>query len=142
MSHYYVTDNNLSSNIKEIKYTYRGNELKYLVDNGVFSKNRVDFGTNILLQNLPVFKDNSKVLDVGCGYGTIGLAVAKSNKTLLVEMIDVNLKALELTENNQKLNKIFNVNAYESNLYENVKTKFDYIISNPPIRVVRKLSLV
>lgn len=139
MSHYYVTDNNLSSNIKEIKYTYRGNELKYLVDNGVFSKNRVDFGTNILLQNLPVFKDNSKVLDVGCGYGTIGLAVAKSNKTLLVEMIDVNLKALELTENNQKLNKIFNVNAYESNLYENVKTTFDYIISNPPIRAGKKV---
>ena len=139
MSHYYTTDNNLKSNIKEIEYTYRGNRIKYLVDNGVFSKDRVDFGTNILLQNLPIFEDNSKVLDVGCGYGAIGLPIAKSNKTLLVEMIDVNLRAIDLVKDNLKINKIFNVNVYESNLYENVKGMFDYIISNPPIRAGKKI---
>ena len=139
MSHYYTTDNNLASNIKEIEYTYRGNRLKYLVDNGVFSKERVDFGTNILLQNLPIFKDNSKVLDVGCGYGAIGLPIAKSNNTLLVEMVDINLRAIELVKNNIKLNKTFNATVYESNLYENVKGTYDYIISNPPIRAGKKI---
>lgn len=139
MSHYYINDNNLSSNIKEIEYTYRGNVLKYLVDNGVFSKDRVDFGTNVLLQNLPVFEDNTKILDVGCGYGAIGLAVAKSNKTLFVEMIDVNLRAIELVKENLKINKIFNVDVYESNLYDNVNSTFDYIISNPPIRAGKKI---
>lgn len=139
MSHYYTTDNNLSSNIKEVEYTFRGNKLKYLVDNGVFSKDRVDFGTNVLLQNLPIFKDNSKVLDVGCGYGAIGLPIAKSNKTLLVEMIDVNLRAVELVKENIRINKTFNATVYESNLYENVKGEFDYIISNPPIRAGKKI---
>ena len=139
MSHYYTTDNNLTSNIREIEYTYRGNIIKYFVDNGVFSKDRVDFGTNVLLQNLPIFKDNSKVLDVGCGYGAIGLPIAKSNKTLFVEMIDVNLRAIELVKDNLKANKIFNVKVYESNLYENVNSMFDYIISNPPIRAGKKV---
>lgn len=139
MSHYYTTDNNLTSNIREIEYTYRGNIIKYFVDNGVFSKDRVDFGTNVLLQNLPIFKDNSKVLDVGCGYGAIGLPIAKSNKTLFVEMIDVNLRAIELVKDNLKVNKIFNVKVYESNLYENVNSMFDYIISNPPIRAGKKV---
>ena len=139
MSHYYTTDNNLSSNIKEVEYTYRGNKLKYLVDNGVFSKDRVDFGTNVLLQNLPIFKDNSKVLDVGCGYGAIGLPVAKSNKTILVEMVDVNLRAVELVKENIRINKAFNAMVYESNLYDNVKGEFDYIISNPPIRAGKKI---
>ena len=139
MSHYYTTDNNLSSNIKEVEYTFRGNKLKYLVDNGVFSKDRVDFGTNVLLQNLPIFKENSKVLDVGCGYGAIGLPIAKSNKTLLVEMIDVNLRAVELVKENIRINKTFNATVYESNLYENVKGEFDYIISNPPIRAGKKI---
>lgn len=139
MSHYYTTDNNLTSNIREIEYTYRGNIIKYFVDNGVFSKDRVDFGTNVLLQNLPIFKDNSKILDVGCGYGAIGLPIAKSNKTLFVEMIDVNLRAIELVKDNLKINKIFNVKVYESNLYENVNSMFDYIISNPPIRAGKKV---
>ena len=139
MSHYYTTDNNLASNIKEIEYTYRGNRLKYLVDNGVFSKERVDYGTNVLLQNLPIFKDNTKVLDVGCGYGAIGLPIAKSNNTLHVEMVDVNLRAVELVKENIKINKIFNATVYESNLYENVNGCFDYIISNPPIRAGKKI---
>lgn len=139
MSHYYINDSDLSSNIKEIEYTYRGNVLKYFVDNGVFSKDRVDFGTNVLLQNLPMFKDNAKILDLGCGYGAIGLAVAKSNKTLYVEMIDVNLRAIELVKENIKINKIFNANVYESNLYDNVGSTFDYIISNPPIRAGKKI---
>lgn len=139
MSHYYTTDNNLSSNIKEVEYTYRGNRIKYLVDNGVFSKDRVDFGTNVLLQNLPIFKDNSKVLDVGCGYGAIGLPIAKSNKTLLVEMVDVNLRAVDLVKENIRINKAFNATVYESNLYEKVVGMFDYIISNPPIRAGKKI---
>ncbi len=134
MSHYYETDNNLKSNINVIDYTFRGNVIKYYTDNGIFSKQRVDFGTNILLNNLPIFNDNSSVLDVGCGYGTIGLAVAKSNKTLCISMVDVNLRALELCNKNIKLNNITNAKCFESNAYENVSEEFDYIITNPPIR--------
>ena len=134
MSHYYETDNNLKSNKRFVTYTFKGNVIKYNADNGVFSKDRVDFGTNVLLNALPNIEDGKKVLDVGCGYGVIGIALAKSNPKIIVEMIDVNERAVNLVKENIKLNGLKNANAYLSNLYENVNDSFDYIISNPPIR--------
>lgn len=134
MSHYYTNDNNLKSDVRFIEYTYKGNVIKYAVDNGVFSKDRVDFGTNVLLNSLPEFKNNAKILDVGCGYGAIGLPLAKSNKTFEVDMVDVNLRAIELVKKNITYNIINNAVVFESNLYDNVNRKYDYIISNPPIR--------
>ena len=82
MSHYYVNDNNLKSDKHLVTYTYKGNVLKYNADNGVFSKDRVDFGTNVLLNALPDIEGSSRVLDVGCGYGIIGIAIAKSNPNI------------------------------------------------------------
>lgn len=134
MSHYYTNDNNIKSDIRFIEYTYKGNLIKYAADNGVFSKDRVDFGTNVLLNSLPEFSDNAKILDVGCGYGAIGLPIAKSNKTFKVDMVDVNLRAIELVKKNITYNNIENASVFESNLYDNVNDKYDYIISNPPIR--------
>ena len=134
MSHYYTNDQNLKSEKRYVIYTYKGNVLKYIADNGVFSKDRVDFGTNVLINALPDIANNKKVLDVGCGYGVIGIALAKANSSINVEMIDVNERAINLVKENIKLNGLKNVNAYLSNLYENVKDSFDYIISNPPIR--------
>lgn len=139
MSHYYVNDNNLRSDKHIVSYTYKGNILKYNADNGVFSKDRVDFGTNVLLNALPDIEDNKKVLDVGCGYGAIGIAVAKSNKKIMVEMVDVNERAVDLAKENINLNKVDNVKVYLSNLYENVEDTFDYIISNPPIRAGKEI---
>ena len=76
---------------------------------------------------------NGKVLDVGCGYGTIGLSLKVANNNLDVEMIDVNDRALELVNDSAKLNNV-EVKAYKSNMYENVDGMYDYIITNPPIR--------
>lgn len=134
MSHYYETDNNLKSDKHYVTYTYKGSVIKYNADNGVFSKERVDFGTNVLLNALPDIEDGARVLDVGCGYGVIGIAIAKSNKKINVEMVDVNERAVSLTNENIKLNGCNNAKAYISSLYENVDGEFDYIISNPPIR--------
>ena len=139
MSHYYVNDNNLKSDKHIVTYTYKGNVLKYNADNGVFSKDRVDFGTNVLLNALPDIEDNKKVLDVGCGYGVIGIAIAKSNKKIMVEMVDVNERAVDLAKENINLNKVDNVKVYLSNLYEKVEGTFDYIISNPPIRAGKEI---
>ena len=139
MSHYYVNDNNLRSNKHIVTYTYKGNVLKYNADNGVFSKERVDFGTNVLLNALPDFPDGARVLDVGSGYGVIGIAIAKSNKKIMVEMVDVNERAVDLAKENINLNKVDNVKVYLSNLYEKVEGTFDYIISNPPIRAGKEI---
>lgn len=138
MSHYYENDPNLKSNIKNIDYTYYGNVINYQVDLGVFSKDRVDFGTNVLLQSLPTFT-NEKVLDVGCGYGVIGIAIAKVYLNCDVMMCDVNLRAISLTEKNIKLNNVKNAKVIESNTYENINDKYDIIITNPPIRAGKKV---
>lgn len=144
MSQYFENNPNLKSIIKEIQYTYYGKVINYRVDLGVFSKDRVDFGSNVLLQTLPKFSDE-KILDMGCGYGTIGLAIAKAFPKTDVLMCDVNLRAIELTQTNILLNKINNAKVIESNTYEHVKGltiqegKFDYIISNPPIRAGKKV---
>ena len=139
MSHYFVNDQSLKSDKHFVTYTYKGNVIKYNADNGVFSKDRVDFGTNVLLNALPDIENNAKVLDVGCGYGVIGIAIARSNPAIDVTMVDVNERALALTNENIKLNNVKNAKAVLSNLYENIDGEFDYIISNPPIRAGKEI---
>lgn len=138
MSQYFENDPNLKSNTKQIKYTFYGKEIIYKVDLGVFSKDRVDFGSNLLLQSLPSFT-NESILDVGCGYGTIGLSIAKAYADTQVMMCDVNMRAIELTQNNIDLNKLSNAKVIESNCYEKINCKYDVIISNPPIRAGKKV---
>src|SRR5690606_577149 len=83
---------------------------------------------------------SGNILDVGCGYGPIGLALAKSYPERLVEMIDVNERALQLAKINSEQNRVKNVSIYQSNLFQNVKTnKFAAIVSNPPIRAGKKV---
>ena len=79
------------------------------------------------------------ILDVGCGYGPIGLSLAKSYENRNIHMVDVNHRALELAKRNAKNNNILNVSIYESYCYEGVKGKFAAILSNPPIRAGKKV---
>ena len=139
MGHYFINDPTLKSNKKIIKYTFLGKELSFNTDNGVFSKDRVDFGTNVLLNSLESLDNINKVLDVGCGVGVIGLSIASKYKNLTVDMIDVNEKAIALTNENMKLNKLSNCKSFISNVYENVNDKYDLIISNPPIRAGKEI---
>lgn len=135
MSHYYTNDPTLKSDIKDIAYDFRGVRLTFNTDAGVFSKERVDFGTNVLLNALQEEDiEFKKVLDVGCGYGVIGLCVAKKYPSANVDLVDVNERALELAKLNKESNKITNARIYESNVYLKVVDKYDLIITNPPIR--------
>jgi len=134
MSHYYINDPSLKSDIKIITYTYKNNLLSLTTDAGVFSKDRVDFGTNVLINALNEDFSDKRVLDIGCGYGIVGIAIAKAYPTSIVEMADVNDKAIELAKINAIDNKVDNVKVYCSNLFEGVDSSFDVIISNPPVR--------
>lgn len=134
MGHYFINDPNLQSDIKTINYTFLKKEITLKTDNGVFSKNRVDFGTNLLLNSLDDLSNIKTLLDVGCGIGVIGISIAKKYSNINVQMVDVNERAVVLTNENIKLNNVNNCKCYISDVYDNVNDKFDAIISNPPIR--------
>lgn len=134
--HYFTSKPNVEKNEKEIKTTLRGHALTFITDAGVFSKDRVDFGSQVMIEAIDdsVFPNN-RVLDVGCGYGPVGLSLAKANSALKVDMIDVNERALELAKKNAALNEVKGVSIFLSSVYEQVsKTTYGAIISNPPIR--------
>ena len=139
MSHYYEKNPGLKSNPRNINFSYRNKQLLFLADAGVFSKSRVDFGTVLLLNSINSDLAGKKVLDIGCGYGAIGLSLAKVFPSATIEMTDVNQRALALARRNAEANEIKNVKIYESNLYENISSRFDVIVSNPPIRAGKKI---
>ena len=133
MSHYFENDNNLASDIKKFKFNDFGINLTFNTDNGVFSKGELDFGTYLLLKNV---KDlvNGDILDLGCGYGSIGLILNKYNHSNIT-CCDVNKRALHLTKMNIKENKLDNILVIESDGFSNIDSKFNYVVTNPPIRV-------
>ena len=136
-NHYYTKNPESISQQKHWTYRLKGNTLSFTSDNGVFSKNTVDFGSELLVESydIPEQFQKSSLLDIGCGYGTMGLAYGKAYPELSIEMIDVNERALVLAQENAKKNGIHNVDIHESNLYDSVKkSQYEIIISNPPIR--------
>ena len=136
MSHYFENDKNLVSEIKTFDINILGNLFTFNTDNGVFSKGELDFGTSLLIKNVLKMNLSGQILDLGCGYGPIGI-ILKKIKNVDVTMSDVNRRALHLVKMNAKKNNVL-VNIIESNGYENINDKFDYIVSNPPIRIGKK----
>ena len=136
MSHYFENDKNLKSEIRELSYKYNSSFFVFYSDNGVFSKNNIDYGSKLLIETY--LKENDinekRVLDVGCGYGFLGIMVSRVTDSY-VEMIDINKRAVHLTNMNIKRYKDFKGKTYISNVYENVEGKYDIIITNPPIRI-------
>ena len=141
MDHYYSSKPTSKSNRETIETEISGKKFTFTTDSGVFSKNRVDFGSEVLMTtagktNFP----EGKLLDVGCGYGPVGIYLATAFPDREVEMVDVNERAIDLARENARLNEIENVKIYQSNLFEHVKHKaFAGIISNPPIRAGKKV---
>ncbi len=133
MGQYFTNDENLKSEYRNIIYKYKDLTLNFTSDLGVFSKDRVDFASKLLLETyFENGKKNINVLDVGCGYGFIGITLSKIMNSN-VDMIDVNKRAVHLSNINIKNNNV-NANAFISNIYENINKKYDCIITNPPIR--------
>lgn len=140
MDHYFTNNQNLKSEIKTLSYSYQGNEFTFLSDNGVFSKEHIDYGSRLLLETfLRNHTQSGSILDVGCGYGLMGIVLAKVLQAN-VTMIDVNKRALHLTKRNLENNKL-KADVFESNIYENVKNKYDVIITNPPVRAGKQVLL-
>ncbi len=137
--HYYTNNVNAHSDERSFDYKLRGYNFKFTTDVGVFSKKEVDFGSRLLIESFIIPEIDGNILDVGCGYGPIGLSLAKSYENRDIHMIDVNQRAIELTKKNAKNNQIHNVTVYESFCYDGVEGKFAVIVSNPPIRAGKKV---
>lgn len=134
MVHYFTDNENLKSEFREVKYVYNDSSFIFISDLGVFSKDKIDYGSKALVET--VLKENNinnkKILDVGCGYGFIGIVLSKISSSE-VDMIDINKRALHLAEMNANKNKA-NAKAFISDAYSEVKGLYDVIITNPPIR--------
>lgn len=133
MSQYFENDTSIKSNRRLITFSFYSKEYSLYSDNGVFSKDKFDYGTRVLLQNIDINNLSGKVLDLGCGTGVVGLILGTLNKNISIDMVDVNERAIELAKENIKLNNIDN-NVFVSDIYSNVNKKYDFIITNPPIR--------
>ena len=135
MSHYFQDDPNLASNYKKISFEVNGITMNLLTDNGVFSKNKVDEGSLAFLKVLLPLELGKNILDLGCGYGTIGLTLAIAKKEARVTLADVNARALNMCKKNaEALNLSQRVTILQSDIYEKIEGPYDSIVVNPPIR--------
>ena len=141
MSHYYQNDPSLASNLHKISFDINGLHISLWTDNGVFSKSRVDEGSFAFLKVLLPLNLSGRILDLGCGYGTIGLTIALSNKEARVDLADINTRALALCEKNAKeLGLSQNVTVLQSDIYQNIEGPYDSIVVNPPIRAGKRVT--
>ena len=132
--HYYSkTQENIKSEPKQYIFNFKNHSFKFNTDNGVFSKDYIDYGSFALLKEFIPNELDAPILDMGAGYGPIGIVISKlyNKKTIMCE---INERAYNLILSNIKLNNSNSI-AYNSNLYEKVfDLKFSSIVTNPPIR--------
>ena len=135
-NHYYTQNPDVVHEERHWPFTLLGNELLFTTDNGVFSKSRVDYGSCALLNAFEADQTPAGPwLDLGCGYGPIGLALAKRWPDRQVTMADVNELALSLAQQNATANQITNVTIVESDRYAALGTqRYAAILTNPPVR--------
>ena len=137
MGHYF-TNEKLPSNVVKTTCFVLGKKFNFFTDNGVFSKTGLDFGSRLLLESIPLEEVGAKVLDMGCGYGVLGIVINKVTNAS-VDMVDVNLRAMHLAKRNVVENDCDRIQVFESNCYDNVTSKYSTIITNPPIRAGKKV---
>ncbi|SDJ71979.1 class I SAM-dependent methyltransferase [Streptococcus gallolyticus] len=133
---YYAENPDSAHDIHELKVTLLGYPFKFLTDSGVFSKKMIDYGSQVLLNTLD-FEKGKTLLDLGCGYGPLGVSLAKV-QGVQATMVDINNRAIDLAQQNAEKNGV-TANIFQSNIYEKVTGTFDYIISNPPIRAGKQV---
>lgn len=142
MSEHYFTEHPKSKlNFGVVRTYFRGRLFEFVTASGVFSRTRIDQGTRLLIEDM-LLPEKGMVLDLGCGYGPVGIAAATFNPSLHVVMTDVNERAVWLAKKNAKRNFLENVEVRQGFLYEPVRDlKFETILSNPPIAAGMKTVL-
>lgn len=141
LQHYFTNNESLKSELRVIEYNIFDYKLQFNSDNGVFSKNKIDYGSRLLVETFLKYNQEKieSILDVGTGYGFIGITIAKV-LNIKPTLIDINKRAVHLTKMNLKENNL-DGETYISQSYENVSGFYDLIITNPPIRAGKSVVL-
>lgn len=141
MSHYFINDEKLASQQRLVKYSINGKDFELESDLGVFSKDKLDYGSEVLIKSLLPIDLGERMLDLGCGIGPIGLSLAYFKPSLHVVCSDVNMRALKLCQlNARKLALSQRVTCLQSDIYLEIEGKFHSIVTNPPIRAGKKVT--
>jgi len=130
--HYFTSNPEAAHKYEKFDFELLGTRLVFNTDSGVFSKDSVDFGTRVLLNALPPL--SGRVLDLGCGWGAVGVAIGHKYPEIEIVMSDVNERAMALAEKNLAENGVKNARILKSDAMDDVPGTFDFIITNPPIR--------
>ena len=138
MNHYYTDNKDLASNRREFTYYFDNEVFRFTTDNGVFCKDKVDYGSYLLIKNTYKKTLGNDVLDLGSGYGPIGIIIKHFNPQINVDMVDVNSRALELAKLNCSVNKV-DINIHLCDDILTLNKQFDAILLNPPIRAGKKV---
>ncbi|EOT25695.1 class I SAM-dependent methyltransferase [Enterococcus saccharolyticus] len=139
-NHYYSQKPDTAHDFEEWDFELKGKKFRFVTDSGVFSRDTVDYGSRVLIDafewdELP----EGTILDLGCGYGPIGLSLAYASGRL-VEMVDVNERAVDLAQGNATRNQIETVDIHTSYIYEDLHHEtYAAILSNPPIRAGKQV---
>ncbi|MBR0027007.1 MAG: class I SAM-dependent methyltransferase [Clostridia bacterium] len=130
--HYYTVNPSSAHDEWQISAKVLGNDLTFTTDAGVFSRDGLDRGTEVMLDALPEL--TGRVLDLGCGWGAVGVSLGKKYPALEIVMTDINRRAADLSKRNLAANGVTNASVVQGDAFENVEGLFDAVITNPPIR--------
>jgi len=137
--HYWSEQPRAPHRRREIEEILRDRHYRFITDTGVFSGRRVDPGSRLLIKTM-VIDDGETVLDLGCGYGAIGIAAAALTPHGQVYLVDPNQRAVDLAKENLELNRIENADVRVGEGCQPVaEITFDVILSNPPIRAGKRV---
>lgn len=136
MEQYFAENPSTKHDYREVQYQIKEQNFTFLTDSGVFSKGDIDRGSDILLKNLPAL--SGKILDLGCGYGLVGIVVKKLFPSSEVLSVDINQRAVELTVKNAETNRV-KIQVLQANGLESIRKVFDFAILNPPIRAGKEV---
>ncbi len=140
MQHYFDQDPHTEHREKRLQVRLFGRDFEFVTDSNVFSRHALDYGTQVLIE--AVARDEQlpgRLLDLGCGYGPVGIILKRLFPHLDVEMSDINHRAVELSRKNLGLNQVKYVKVQQSDGFEHIEGTFDTITLNPPIRAGKKI---
>ena len=139
MSQYFENDKNVKSEIKLIRTKISDTYFEFYSDNGVFSKDEVDYGSKLLINTFLSGANRGKILDVGGGIGVISIVLSRL-LSCECTMVEINERAIELAKRNIVANHLDGyVKVINSDVYENISEIYDFVITNPPIRAGKKV---
>ncbi|WP_371018917.1 class I SAM-dependent methyltransferase [Pseudalkalibacillus sp. JSM 102089] len=138
--HYYTKNPGVKSSPNKIDVDLRGSKFQFTTDSGVFSKKEIDFGSKLLIESFEEPELEGDIVDVGCGYGPIGISLASEFSNRYFYMLDINERATELAMSNAIKNRVHNLSVMASDQLNAVKDKtFASVLTNPPIRAGKQV---